>query len=181
MKPDLIMKSTIAVAVLAVAVAVPAKADPKVRPQKNGNIAIQMDGCNVLFSAGGEILSQDKGCKDKQVRKAEQKFASYQKNHKAAPAHAGGKSTKDAKNKAAASKKKAGEPEEWVVRNVRGNTFGLQKSPSEGAPYVNRGIRNGTRMRNLGCSVHDGETWCQAQYGKNTGWAQRRYLSDVGG
>jgi hypothetical protein len=181
MKPDLIVNPTLAVAVLAMAVAVPASADPKVRPQQNGNVAVQMDGCSVLFAPGGQILSQDKACKDKQVRKAEKKFASYQKNHKAAPAHAGGKSTKDTRDKAAASQKKAGEPEEWLVRNVRGNTFGLQKSPSENAPYVNRGIRNGTRMRNLGCSVHDGETWCKAQLGKNTGWAQRRYLSEVGG
>ncbi len=181
MNTALAIQSTIAVTVLALTFAVPASADPKVRPQQNGNIAIQLDGCSVLFAPGGEILSQDKTCKDKQVHKAEKKFASYQSKHKAAPAHADSQSKKESMDKGTASQKKAGEPDEWVVRNVRGNAFGLQKSPSEGAPYVNRGLRNGTRMRNLGCSVHEGKTWCKAQYGKNTGWAQRRYLSDVGG
>ncbi len=158
----------------------PASADPKVKPQKNGNVAVQMDGCSVLFDAQGRILSEDQGCKAEQVRKAEKKFAAYRNKHGSPPAHAGG-AGKGAKDQAPASGKNAGEPEEWMVRNVRGNTFGLQKSPSENAPYVNRGIRNGTRMRNLGCSVHEGETWCKAQLGKNTGWAKRRYLSDVGG
>ncbi len=167
-------------ALVLLALAGPVSADPKVKPQKNGNVAVQMDGCSVLFDPDGQILSEDQGCKDKQVHKAEKKFAASRNKHGSPPAHGNG-AGKEAGGQGPASQKKAGEPDEWVVRNVRGNTFGLQKSPSENAPYVNRGIRNGTRMRNLGCSVHDGKTWCKAQYGKNTGWAERRYLSDVGG
>ncbi len=153
-----------------------AHAKPRVTPVGDGTVSVALDGCTVVFDAKGDVLSRGGGCKDKQVRKAKNQFAAYEKENKgksAASQHKKG-------DKAAAAKKGDG-PDEWMVRNVRGNAFGLQAKPSEKAPYVARGIRNGARMQNLGCGQHEGATWCQVEYGKNTGWVQRRYLADIGG
>lgn len=76
-----------------------------------------------------------------------------------------------------------GGPDFWEVANVPpGDRLNVRTAPSAQAPVVVR-VRNGTILRNLGCSLNGQTRWCRVERrnGRDNGWVAGRFLIESGG
>lgn len=72
-------------------------------------------------------------------------------------------------------------PDAWVVANLRpGDTLNVRARPSTQAGVL-AALREGTRVRNLGCELAGGVEWCLIRTLNRpdvTGWVRSRYLRE---
>jgi len=63
------------------------------------------------------------------------------------------------------------------VYNTQSGSLRIFRDPSKDA-RVRRDVREGTILRNYGCDMYNGESWCEVRTsdGRTTGWARDRYL-----
>ena len=50
--------------------------------------------------------------------------------------------------------------------------------PSRNGRALVDDLRNGERVRNRGCGLHNGDAWCEVDYGGRRGWIRQRWLKE---
>jgi hypothetical protein len=71
------------------------------------------------------------------------------------------------------------EPDNWVVSGVASNDrLNVRSAPNADAETLGR-LRNGTRVRNLGCKNSGGARWCRISADTVRGWVNGRFLREA--
>jgi hypothetical protein len=147
---------------------------PTINTRSDGKFDVNMpSGCVVLFSNTGGLIQKGSSCSGSDVNKAKDAINSYLREQ--------GGSGSEHMNGGYRGEGGASGSDFFEVTGVANNDLGALQQPALGSTFIVRHIRNGTVLRNLGCSKHGGESWCQVELRDNPtwqGWVRQVWLRE---
>ena len=150
-----------ALAGLAAAFVVPTQAAAQWRVTETETwVSVSMAGCAVFFTPQGRFMSKSEGCTDRQVEDAEDEYDRWARDQRSP--------TSSRTYTTSSSSTSSREDADWFVTEGARNNLEVMNEPSMRGRIVLDGIRDGTRVRNLGCECHDNDTWCRIEVGRET-------------
>jgi hypothetical protein len=157
---------------LTIVIASKANAVPEINPIPEG-FEVTTGNCYVHFNHSGNMIYIAEKCNDRQVNEAKKAAQSYVREQ--------GGSGSEHMNGGSRGDSGASGPDFFEVTGVANNDLGALHQPALGSKFIARQIRNGTVLRNLGCSKHGGEIWCQVELRDNPtwkGWVRQIWLRE---
>ncbi len=147
---------------------------PIINTRSDGKYDVNMpSGCVVLFNNAGGLIQKGSSCSNSDVKQAKDAINSYLREQN--------DNDSENMNEDSREERSRSGPEYVEVTGVANNDLGASEQPALGSKFVARKIRNGTVLRNLGCSKHGGEMWCQVELRDNPtwkGWVRQMWLRE---